>query len=97
MTTKTTKSTAKPSAGARKTAAPCEERLDQLFAWLDGDLPAAGRRAIERHLESCARCGGLAEDLRRAMAACRMAGDCRVPATIHRRARTRARQLMRRA
>lgn len=78
-----------------KIAGPCEERLEQLFAWLDGDLPPARARAIATHVARCPECGGLAEDLRRAIAACRLAGDCRIPATIHRRARARALQLLR--
>ncbi|MCC7042941.1 MAG: zf-HC2 domain-containing protein [Acidobacteria bacterium] len=74
---------------------PCEDRLDEVFAWLDGELSPARARVVERHVASCDRCGGLAEDLRRAIAACRLAGDCRIPATIHRRARARALQLLR--
>ncbi len=82
---------AKPKA---KRSGPCEDRLDQIFAWLDGELPPARARAIETHVATCESCGGLAEDLRRAIAACRMAGDCRMPATIHRRARARARKIL---
>jgi anti-sigma factor RsiW len=76
-------------------AGPCDDRLDDLFAWLDGELAPARARVIERHVAACDRCGSLAEDLRRAIAACRMAGDCRIPATIHRRARARAAQMLR--
>jgi anti-sigma factor RsiW len=74
---------------------PCEDRLDDVFAWLDGELTPHRARVIEEHVSRCASCGGLAEDLRRAIAACRMAGDCRIPATIHRRARARAAQMLR--
>jgi anti-sigma factor RsiW len=83
----------------KKAAAPmsgqCRERIDQMFGWIDGELTSAQARAIEEHLETCDCCGGLAEDLRRAIAACRMAGDCRIPLTVRRRARARARQIMR--
>jgi anti-sigma factor RsiW len=72
----------------------CRQRIDRMFEWIDGELTPAQARVIEQHLETCDGCGGLAEDLRRAIAACRMAGDCRIPATVHRRARARARQMM---
>jgi anti-sigma factor RsiW len=72
----------------------CRARLDQLFAWLDDELPGPAARTIERHVSRCEHCGGLADDLRRAIAACRIAGDCRVPEAVHRRARARARALI---
>jgi anti-sigma factor RsiW len=78
-----------------KTARPCDDRLEQLFGWIDGDLTPARARVVAAHVASCPECGGLAEDLRRAIAACRLAGDCRIPATVHRRARARALQLLR--
>jgi anti-sigma factor RsiW len=70
------------------------DKLDRMFAWLDGELTPAKAGAIEDHLSTCDRCGGLAEDLRRAIAACRLAGDCRIPAAVHRRARARARKMV---
>lgn len=83
----------------KKAVAPmsgqCRDRVDQMFEWIDGELTPAQARIIEQHLATCDCCGGLAEDLRRAIAACRLAGDCRIPAAVHRRARARARQLMR--
>jgi anti-sigma factor RsiW len=66
-----------------------------MFAWLDGELTRAQARVIERHLATCGCCGGLAGDLRQAIAACRMAGDCRVPKDVHRRAKARAKALLR--
>jgi anti-sigma factor RsiW len=65
-----------------------------MFAWLDGELTRTQARAIDDHLSTCDRCGDLAEDLRRAIAACRLAGDCRIPAAVHRRARARARRML---
>jgi len=87
----------KTSKDAAAAQGPCQDRLDQLFGWLDGDLTRTETRSFERHLRTCDRCGALAEDLRRAIEACRLAGDCRMPATLQRRARARARALMRKA
>lgn len=86
----------KPAArpGRPSMSGECRARLDQVFAWLDGELRPAEARAVERHVTTCESCGGLAEDLRRAIAACRAAGDCRVPTSVHRLARARARALI---
>jgi len=73
----------------------CRARLEQVFAWLDGELSRSEARAIAAHIATCECCGGLAEDLQRAIAACRAAGDCRVPKHVHQRARARARALLR--
>lgn len=73
---------------------PCNDWLEPVLAWLDGELTPAAARRVSRHVAACPRCGGLAEDLRRAIAACRMAGDCRVPTSIHRRARSRAQRII---
>jgi anti-sigma factor RsiW len=78
-----------------KVPGPCGDRLDDVFAWLDGELTPARARVVEKHVAGCESCGGLAEDLRRAIAACRMAGDCRMPTSVHRLARARARKLLR--
>lgn len=42
-----------------------EHPLEALSAYLDGELDAGGRRALERHLEACAECAALLADLRR--------------------------------
>ena len=80
----------------RTTPAPCDDRLDDVLAWIDGDLPAARARAVTAHVAGCPGCASLVDELRLAIAACRQAGDCRVPSSIHRRARTRARAIIRR-
>lgn len=81
---------------AKKTAATrdCRQQIDTLFAYLDSELTPARARRIEQHLASCDCCGALAESLRRAMALCRAAGGCEVPAKVHRRAVARARTIM---
>ncbi len=39
--------------------------MDQLSAYLDGELPANDRAALEAHLEACSECSALLDDLRR--------------------------------
>jgi hypothetical protein len=36
-----------------------EEWTEKLSEYLDGELPAADRRAVERHLSACAHCAGI--------------------------------------
>jgi anti-sigma factor RsiW len=55
------------------TSARCRALLLELSRYLDGDLTAARRQAIERHINACACCGTMAARLRRTMAACRPA------------------------
>ena len=45
-----------------------EEWTNQLSDYLDGELPAAGRDAVEAHLKSCASCAAVLNDLKRVVA-----------------------------
>jgi predicted anti-sigma-YlaC factor YlaD len=51
---------------ARSAAPACAERLEEwrLSAYLDGDLDAAHRRAVDAHLAGCGACRSKLEDLR---------------------------------
>ncbi len=73
----------------------CHDRLDQVFAYLEGEGTAHARRALEQHLATCDDCANLVAGLRTAIDACRAAGGCRVPADVQRLARARARVLLR--
>lgn len=42
----------------------CEHVIDQLSAWIDGELPPQEGRAIEEHLGLCSDCGNVAAELR---------------------------------
>ena len=35
---------------------PCDQALEQLFEYLDGELEESDRKQVERHLEVCRRC-----------------------------------------
>ena len=39
----------------------CAEAVRQLWDYLDGELPAVSRKAVEEHLSFCRRCCGEAE------------------------------------
>lgn len=52
-------------------ARPTDRWTDRLSEYLDGELPAAEREALERHLEACAGCRGTLADLREVVARAR--------------------------
>ncbi|MFB3852472.1 MAG: anti-sigma factor [Vicinamibacterales bacterium] len=79
---------------SRVPAPSCRAHLEQVSRYIDGDLNAAERRAMSRHMERCPCCAEFAESLRRTVAACRSAGRRRLPADVRARARARIEKLM---
>ena len=71
----------------------CEDVLDQLFAYLDGELDGATDEDIERHLAACRSCFGRAEFERRLKARLAEAAATGAPETLVRRIRTLMEQL----
>lgn len=67
---------------------------ERIWAYLDGELPAAGARAVARHVSTCAICGPRARRLRAMLASCRTAGCRKLPADVRARARARVRTLL---
>jgi hypothetical protein len=51
-----------------------EEWTDKLSEYLDGELPDGERRAVEKHLRSCAECSAVLADLKRVVARAREVG-----------------------
>ncbi len=78
---------------AAKTA-PCRS-LDDLWAYLDGELAADRRRAVAGHVRRCQPCTAQTRRLRALLEACRSAGSQALPADVRARARARVRQLVR--
>ena len=86
--------------GARRVVAATSARSgrcvdgDRLWAYLDGELPAAGARAVARHVSSCDVCGARALRLRAMLESCRTAGCRKLPADVRARATARVRALL---
>lgn len=74
--------------------ARCLDLLAELSSYIDGELSAAQCRRIERHLETCPCCDYFAASLRRAVLACRQAGQSHLPAGVKQRARRRIAALL---
>lgn len=72
----------------------CDELLTQLSSYLDGELGAATCESIQRHAESCDRCGRVIREFRRATGLCRTAARRPLPEDVRKRARDRVRALM---
>ena len=73
--------------------ANCRAMFDRVSAYLDGELPAAECREIERHCRSCDRCAEFIDSLRRTVGVCREAGQKPLPADVRNRAKARIREL----
>jgi anti-sigma factor (TIGR02949 family) len=69
-------------------ALSCEDVLDHLFAYLDGELDAATGEDIERHLHACRGCFSRAEFERRLKVRLAEANATGAPETLVRRIRT---------
>jgi anti-sigma factor RsiW len=70
--------------------------LLELSRYLDGELMAARRRMVERHINTCTCCGTMAARLRRTVAACRAEGKRQPPRAVMVRAAKRIRALVER-
>lgn len=70
----------------------CEEVIEQLFVFLDGELDADRLAAIERHLESCRDCCSRAEFERKLRAKVAEAATAQAPERL----RTRVQRMLER-
>jgi anti-sigma factor RsiW len=75
----------------------CAEFLQSLSRYLDGELAAADRRAIERHLRECPCCEDVLDSLKQTVAICHEEGRPELPPAVRRRARARVSALLRQA
>lgn len=78
----------------RRPSPHCRALLAELSRHLDGELTAARRREIERHLADCHCCEEMAARLRLTAAACRGAQARPMPAAVRARAQARIRALL---
>lgn len=65
----------------------CEEVIEQLFAYLDGELDGDAVAAIDRHLAHCRDCFTRAEFERRLRDRLAQSATARAPARLHHRVR----------
>ena len=72
----------------------CRALIEEFSRHLDGELGAARRRELERHLAECDCCEELAARLRLTVAVCRAANAHPMPAAVKARARARVRALL---
>ena len=72
----------------------CRETLQDISAYLDGDLDAVACEAIERHARRCPGCGAALDGLRQTVGLCRQAADVPMPEAVRVRARAAVRQLL---
>jgi anti-sigma factor RsiW len=77
------------------TPAPrCRELLQNVSAYLDGELDATACDAIERHSHDCPACATLVEGLRKTVGLCRQAAHVDLPESVRQRAKSAVRQLL---
>lgn len=82
-----------PVPGVPSRTARCVDGA-RMWAYLDGELPAAGARAVARHVSSCDVCGARALRLRAMLESCRTAGCRKLPADVRARVTARVRALL---
>lgn len=78
----------------REHSGRCKRLLDQLMAYLDGELTPARCREVERHVAACECCGTMTDNVRAVMALCRSDRPTPVPAALRAGARARIRALL---
>ena len=72
----------------------CREFLEKLSRYLDGELPAADRRTIERHLADCPCCEDVLDNLKHTVELCHEKGRPALPRDVRARARQRVSELL---
>jgi anti-sigma factor RsiW len=72
----------------------CTMMLEQISAYLDGELPASTCVLIERHCNTCDACRTLVAGLRQTLGVCREAGRRPVPPSVRELAKRRVAQLL---
>lgn len=73
----------------------CLALLGQLSRYIDNELKARQRRAIQTHCRDCARCRRMIAGLRRTVTAYRRMGSAPMPTSVRARARARVARLLR--
>jgi len=75
-------------------ASDCKTILDNISAYLDGELASTACEAIERHCQACPTCAALVSGLRDTIGLCREAASVPLPDAVRQRARDGVRRLL---
>lgn len=75
-------------------ASDCSTILQNISAYLDGELAVTECAAIDAHCTHCARCAALVAGLRDTVGLCRQAGETPLPDAVRARARDSVRRLL---
>ncbi len=78
----------------RVPVATCDTLLEQISAYLDGDLPEATCAAIEHHADTCPKCARVIDDFRQTTGLCRKAATTPLPAQVRQLAKARVKELL---
>lgn len=72
----------------------CRETLQNISAYLDGELNATDCEAIERHSRACPACAALVDGLQKTVGLCRQAAKVELPDAVRQRASAAVRRLL---
>lgn len=72
----------------------CRALLTRMAQGVEGDLSAAERRALARHLAGCRKCGEFSESLKRTIRLCQQVGAPAMSARTQARARSNISRLL---
>jgi len=72
----------------------CRALLEEISAYLDGELDATACDAIERHCRECAHCADFVEGLQATIGLCRRAANTPLPEAVRKRAMVAVRELL---
>lgn len=72
----------------------CRETLQNISAYLDGELDTTACEAIEAHSRGCPGCASLVEGLRTTLGLCRKAAEVKLPDDVRQRARASVQRLL---
>ncbi|MDR1989924.1 MAG: zf-HC2 domain-containing protein [Acidobacteriaceae bacterium] len=73
---------------------PCRDTLENISAYLDGELDARACEAIEQHSRTCPGCAAFVDGLRQTVGLCRQAANTELPEAVRQRASAAIRQLL---
>ncbi len=83
-----------PVTSAEPKSDECRALLQQIAAYLDGELEATECRRIEAHCQQCPDCAAVVGGLRETVGLCREAGSVPLPSPVREKALQSVRRLL---